>query len=391
MRILILHNRYREFGGEDVVVEAETALLRSAGHDVRTLIWSNDDVRADGPLQRSTALASSIWNRSAWHSVRQAVRDFRPDVVHVHNTVAAASPSVVHGAAVPGVGIVHTLHNFRHLCLNGLLLRNRQICTDCVGRLPWRGVTRACYRGSHSASLAVACGEILHRALGSWSQVHRFIALSEHARKLHVDAGLDAKRIVVKPQTLATDPGMGDHRGSFALFAGRLSVEKGIRVLLPAWKEAALDVPLVIAGDGPEAEHARREIAALPRARMLGRIPHDQLIHLMQDAQLLVVPSVCFESFPVTLLEGLATGCPIVASDIGALSEIIRSGENGVLVPPGEAGALAQAIQQLGQAPGERERLSRAARASFVERFSPQRSCQALVNIYREACVVARQ
>jgi glycosyltransferase involved in cell wall biosynthesis len=391
MRILILHNRYREFGGEDAVVDAEIALLRGTGHDVRTLLWANTDLRTNGIGARSIALACSIWNRSAWQSVRDAVRDFRPDAVHVHNTLATASPSVVRAAAVSGVGLVHTLHNFRHLCLNGVLLREQRVCTDCVGRLPWRGVARACYRGSRSASLAVACGETVHRALGTWSHVHRFVALSEHAKQLHIKAGLDARKVIVKPQTLASDPGMGEHRGDFALFAGRLSPEKGIRVLLRAWREMRSELQLVIAGDGPDADWVRSEIGGIPATRMLGRLAQEKVVHLMHDARLLLLPSECFEGFPVTLLEGLATGCPIAASDIGALGEVIRSGENGVLVPPGDPAALARAIQRLNDGPAERERLSQAARATFVERFSPERACRALLSIYRDAHAEAQR
>ena len=372
------------------MVDAEIALLRNLGHEVRALVWSNKSIHADGPSGGAVALADSIWNRSAWRSVRDTVRDLEPDVVHVHNTLAVASPSVVRAAAVPGVGIVHTLHNFRHLCLNGLLLREQRVCTDCVGKLPWRGVARACYRQSIPASMAVACGEVVHRALGSWSHVHRFIALSQHAKQLHVEAGFEGRKIVVKPQTLASDPGPGGHRGDFALFSGRLSREKGLHVLLRAWGEARLETPLVIAGDGPDAEDVRSRAAA-SRATMLGRIPRDELLSLMRDAKLLVMPSECFEAFPVTLLEGLATGCPIVASDIGALGEVIRSGENGVLVPPGDAAALARAIQRLNDEPAERERLSRGARATFVERFSPERACQALLSIYRDARAEAQR
>ena len=390
MRILVIHNRYREFGGEDAVVDGEIELLRGAGHDVQTLLWSNDDIRTDGPLRKAAALANATWSRSAWQAVRRTVRDSKPDVVHVHNTVAAASPAVVHAAAVPGVGIVHTLHNYRHLCLNGLLFRNERLCTDCVGRLPWRGVTRACYRGSRSESMALAFGEVVHRALGSWSHVHRFIVFSEHAKRLHVEAGFDAQRIALKPQTLATDPGVGQHRGAFALFAGRLAVGKGVGVLLHAWKESRLDLPLVIAGDGPEAERVRRDVVAIPGAKMLGQITRPQLMPLMHDACLLVVPSLWFEGFPVTLLEGLATGCPVVASDVGALREIIRSGENGVLVQPGDSRALGKVIRGLIESPGERERLARGARASYQERFSPERSRQTLERIYQEAIAAAR-
>ncbi len=391
MRILIVHNRYREFGGEDAVVDSEAEMLRLAGHEVRALMWSNDEIETDSLLKKTAALRNAIWNPAAWCTVRDARRNFAPDVVHVHNTVAMASPAVLDAGGGPGVGVVHTLHNFRHLCLNGTLFRNGSPCTDCVGRFPWRGVIRSCYRGSRGASMALAGSEIFHRVLGSWKRrVHRFIALSEHSRRLHIAGGLDADRVAVKPQTLARDPGCGDHRGDYALYAGRLSPEKGIGVLLRAWRQHRLNVPLLIAGDGPEADRVRRETASLPMVRMVGRVPRHQLMDLMKDARILVVPSSSFEGFPVTLLEGLATGCPIVASRVGAIPEIVREGEEAILVPPGDPDAIARAIGELWQSEEARQRLGIGARAAFRERFSPEASQEALLRIYREARDIAR-
>jgi glycosyltransferase involved in cell wall biosynthesis len=386
MRILIVHNRYREFGGEDAVVDSEVEMLRLAGHDVRVLLWSNDDVRIEGALQHIDALRNTIWNRIAWHTVRSARREFAPDVIHIHNTVAVASPAVLDASRGPDVGVVHTLHNFRHLCLNGTLFRNRRPCTDCVGKLPWRGVLRSCYRGSRGASLALAGSEVIHRAIGTWTKtVHRFVAFSEHSRQLHIAAGFDPDRIAVKPQTLANDPGCGGHRGEYVLYAGRLSPEKGIAVLLDAWRQYRLNVPLVIAGDGRDAGRVRCEIRSLPMIRMMGRVPRHELLDLMKDARVLVLPSLWFEGFPVTLLEGLATGCPIVASRVGAIAEIVREGEEGILVPPGDSEAMARAIEELWLSEGSRQRLQTRARTAFRERFSPQASQEALLNIYREA------
>jgi glycosyltransferase involved in cell wall biosynthesis len=392
MRILIVHNRYRQFGGEDAVVDGEAEMLRLAGHEVCVLMWSNDDIEIDGLFRRAAALRNAIWNPAAWRMVRDARRDFAPDIVHVHNTVAVASPAVLNASRGPGVGIVHTLHNFRHLCLNGMLFRNQSLCTDCVGKLPWRGAVRSCYRGSRSASVALAGSEVIHRALGTWTKtVHRFIALSEHSRGLHIAGGLDPDRIAVKPQTLARDPGCGNHRGDYALFAGRLSPEKGVSVLIQAWRREGLTVPLVIAGDGPEADRVRRETASLPTVHMMGRVPRHQLLSLMKDARVLVLPSVWFESaLPVTLLEGLATGCPVVASRLGAIPEMVREGEEGILVPPGDPDAIARAIRELWQSEASRQRLGAGARAAFRERYSPEASRGVLLRIYGEASEMAR-
>src|SRR5215207_2908686 len=144
MRVLQLHTRYREPGGEDRVLAAEAELLRSAGHEVEQVLAENPESAA----ATATALLRSPWNGASRRAVERAVAAFRPDVAHVHNTWFALSPSVVAALGAAAVPTVMTVHNYRLMCVNGMFLRNGRPCTDCLGRVPWPGVRHRCYRGS---------------------------------------------------------------------------------------------------------------------------------------------------------------------------------------------------------------------------------------------------
>ena len=179
------------------MVEAEIALLRSHGHDVETYFRSNDDVTG----MSAVALAGgTLWSARTSHEVARVIGRFQPDVIHAHNTFPLISPSLYWAAARAGVPVVQTLHNFRLMCLNALFLREGKVCEDCMGHLPWRGVARACYRGSRAASAVLAGMLTLHRGLGTYRhKVARYIALNEFCRGKFIEGGLPAERVVVKP------------------------------------------------------------------------------------------------------------------------------------------------------------------------------------------------
>ena len=196
MKILIAHNAYRHRGGEDLVVEAETEMLRANGHEVIELRRDNKSMRG-GKL--SLAM-DSLWSRSAYDELASLIVDRKPDVIHAHNTFPQLSPAIYWSAARADVPVVQTLHNFRLLCAQAMFLRNGKICEDCLGKLPWRGVLRKCYRDSLGESAALVSMLALHRHLGTYvHKVTRYIALSEFSRRRFIDGGLPAERITVKP------------------------------------------------------------------------------------------------------------------------------------------------------------------------------------------------
>jgi glycosyltransferase involved in cell wall biosynthesis len=382
-RILVVHNAYQNRGGEDSVVEAEIALLRSHGHVVETLFSSNDDVAG----MSSLALArQTVWSSRTTHDVADKISIFQPDVIHVHNTFPLISPSLYWAAERAGVPVVQTLHNFRLMCLNALFLRDGKVCEDCMGRLPWRGVARACYRGSRAASAALAGMLTLHRGLGTYrNKVARYIALNEFCRNKFIEGGLPAERVVVKPNFVDFDAPVQVVRAGF-LFVGRLSTEKGVKTLAEAMALSP-HARLRVAGDGPEAG-LLEGMAGVVR---LGSLPGETVGGEMSGALALVVPSICYENFPRTIAEAFASGLPVIASRIGALADIVTDGETGLLFEPGNPRDLADKLAWAQAHPEQMAEMGRKARVQYEAEFSAEVNYRRLMEIYDEAMAVHQQ
>lgn len=386
MKVLLLHNRYAQPGGEDMVVEAEAALLERNGHCVERLDASNEGLAAAGWWSNARAAVGATWSRASKRRVSSMIQSFRPDVVHCHNTFPLLSPSVYYAARAAGVPVVQTLHNYRLLCLNALLYRSGKKCTDCVGRLPMPGIVHSCYRGSVAGSSAVALMITVHRQIGTWQRaIDRYIALSTHSKDQFVAGGLPSSLVSVKPNFVHPDPGEGQHRGNFALFVGRLAEEKGIRVLARAWEIIGDKIPLKIVGDGPLRGIVEETTRSCNGVHYEGYRPVDEVTTLMKDASLLVVPSVSDEHSPMGLLQALATGLPAIVSDHGALSEIVAGEQVGWKFPPGDAAALAEAVQGAWASTGSRIERGKAARAEFCRRYSAEGNYNSLMSIYDSA------
>lgn len=391
MRILFVHNTYQHRGGEDSVVVAEIDLLRSHGHEIETYFCSNDDIAGMSSLSLAR---TTLWSNQTQVELADRVRRFQPDVIHAHNTFPLISPSLYWVAARADVPVVQTLHNFRLMCLNALFLREGKVCEDCMGRLPWRGVARACYRDSHAASLALSGMLALHRALGTYcTKVTRYIALNEFCRGKFIEAGLPAERVVVKPNFVDwsecrphPDPlpeGGGGRNG--LLFVGRLSVEKGVITLAEAMRRLP-DVQLRVAGDGPKASL----MDGVARVTRLGSLLGGAVREEMFRAIALVVPSICYENSPRTIVEAFACGLPVIASRIGALAEIVRDGETGLLFEPDNPRDLADKMTWALAHPAEMCRMGKAAQQDYALQYTPERNYRMLMDIYSAAIAEAK-
>lgn len=381
MKVLIVHNQYRQRGGEDTVFEAETRLLASAGTSVSTYVVNNDTIQGFGAQLRTSL--ETTYSRRAYKALTAKIVDERPDIVHVHNFFPLLTPSIFDACRNAGVPVVVTLHNFRVTCANAMLLRGSQPCTLCINGSPYWSVAYRCYRNSFFGSFAVANMIAFHRWRHTWHRsVNRFIALSAFARNRFIDAGLPAERIKVKPN-FVFDPFpdneiVGQREG--ALFVGRLSHEKGINILLDAWRQAK--IPLTIIGDGPAVEAVRA--AQSPRLNYLGPLPSEHIFSAMRRSRFLLLPSIWYEGFPRVVVEAFASGLPIIASRIGSLEELIDDNYNGYHFNPGDSNDLLRVISQA-FAPSERaDLLSRGARETYERCFTPERNLRQLNEIYRE-------
>lgn len=390
--MLLVHNRYQRPGGEDRVFDAEGRILEAHGHAVARLTLDNDAV--DG-MNRLALAATTVWSREGKRAVEAAAREHRADVVHFHNTLPLVSPAGYYGARAAGAAVVQTLHNYRLICPGALLHRAGAPCEQCVGKafaLP--GVVHGCYRGSRAATLAVAATNTVHGALGTWTRaVDRYIAITPFARERFVAGGLPAHRIAVKPNPLARDPGVGTGAGGFALFVGRLDTGKGVDTLLAAWHADASLPPLVVVGDGPGRACVEAAVAELGEARLryVGWQDTDAVLALVGEARVLVFPSELYEGgTPMTIVEAFARGLPVVASDRGAARGLVAEGVTGRRFAPGDATALAAAVQGLAPDADTYRAMRLAARRHFDAEFAPAPNHDALVRIYREALAVRR-
>lgn len=378
MRVLLVHNAYQQRGGEDSVVESEAALLRQRGHDVQVLLRHNDEVNE---LSRLSLAAQTLWSNKTVAQLNAQMARVRPDVIHVHNTLPLVSPSVFWAATRARVPVVQTLHNFRLLCPQATLLREGRVCEDCIGRLPWPAVIHRCYRGSGAQTAAVALMLSAHRGMGTWrNKVSRFIALTQFGKAKFVQGGLNPQQIDIKPNFIdwVPTPQWAERQGG--LYIGRLSVEKGIEVLMQAMR----DLPqhrLTVIGSGPY-ENAMQELAG---PAFLGAKALPEILARLGAASYLVLPSVCYEGFPRTLVEAFACGVPVIASRHGALEELVDDGRTGLLFSPGDATDLVDKIRWADANPLCMQTMGRAARAEYELHYTPERNGQQLEEIYRRA------
>lgn len=388
MRILLVHNFYREPGGEDVVFAQEQSLLKQKGHEVFTYTRSNDEASDESTLGRIKLLRTIVSAPESKKDIVAIIREQQPDLIHIHNSFMMISPSVYEACWEARVPTVKTIHNYRLLCPAAYLFRNGSICEECITGGLTRGISHGCYRDSKLNTAAVAFMLKYHRVAGTYTKkVNAFITLTEFARNKLVASGFPADRIHVKSNFVDPDPGAREGAGQHALFAGRLSREKGPDVALKAWARVKYPIPLKIAGDGPELEPLRNLAASLGlrNVEFLGRVDRNKMRLLMKTAQFLVLPSLWYEGFPMVLAESFACGLPAIGSRLGAMEEIIVHGFNGLHFTPASSEDLAEQVNWACEHPERIVEMGNHARKTYEAKYCASANYEKLMSIYGKA------
>lgn len=388
LKILVVHNHYKQVGGESAVVQAEGELLRGLGHEVVLYSRDNHEIDDYGAIDRARFFSRALFSRRTFAELTDLVRQQRPDVAHVHNVFPLISPAAYVALDRAGVPIVQTAHNFRFLCPNGLFFVNGAICERCKSGNTLPAVRLRCYRDSYPLSALYALIVRAHRSAGTFKRIARFIALNPFVKAKLIEGGLaaDAKISVLGNFLPDPWPSLPCERQPTVVFLGRLGEEKGAATLI----EAAALVPELsvrIAGDGPAAEDLRRlaRARAAHNVEFLGTVKGAAKWELLRLATALVVPSLCYETFSLAMLEGMAAGCAVVASRLGSLAALIEDGKTGVLFSPGDAADLAQKLRALFADQSHALALGRAARAAAEAQSTPAIHGERLLAIYRQA------
>jgi len=388
MKILHAHNRYQTPGGEDEVFHNEAELLRSAGHEVVEYVRDNHEIQEYGVWDKATLGLRTVW---AWDSVRELtgiLKREKPDVAHFHNTFPLISPAAYYACREASVPVVQALDNPRLLCPAATLFREGDVCELCVGKsLSWPGVIHACYRRSRIQTSVVAGMLATHRWLGTWqNEVSIFICSTAFYRKKFTEGGLPAEKIALKPHFIAADTGVRRGNGTYALFIGRLAPEKGVETLIDAWKSLK-SCPIKIRGEGP----LLPEVQALrskggPEIDLVPRLERAELMNLIKGARFLVWPSLgYYETFGLVAVEAFACGVPVIASRIGVMEEIVQDGRTGLHFTPGDSVDLAAKVEWAWTHDQEMELMGRNARAEYEAKYTAERNCGMLMEIYQQA------
>ncbi|HEY0680625.1 MAG TPA: glycosyltransferase family 4 protein [Chitinophagaceae bacterium] len=387
MRILFIHNTYRQRGGEDVALELETTLLAERGHDVRITLFSNDE-DISGFTGKMRLGWNAIYNRTSAKTVRQVIREFAPDLIHVHNWFFQASPSILYAAAKEQVPVIMTIHNYRLVCANALLLRNNKPCELCINeKFPLYGIKYKCYRQSSGQSALVTAITGIHKSMNTWqNKVDNYIILTPFAKSRLEGSSfkVDPSKLIIKPNFIP-DPGEGlPDREGYYLFAGRLSIEKGVHTLC----EAFAGLPgsrLILVGEGSEYAVLEQRFASATNITFAGKRSRPELLGMMKKCKALVFPSIWYEGLPFTILEAFATGTPVIASDLGSMSGMITNEYNGLLFEPGNAASLKAAIAKFEMAGQALKPLYANARQTYLDLYHPDIHYRSIMDIYERS------
>jgi glycosyltransferase involved in cell wall biosynthesis len=384
MNILMLHNSYQFRGGEDESFESEVRMLSDAGHFVDIIHLNNDTVEEIGRFQ---VALQSIWSKPSYDLVDRKLRERPFDVLHVQNFFPRISPSVYSAAKKHGVPVVQTLRNYRLLCPSTVLYRDGHICEDCLHKtFKYPGVIHGCYRDSILSSAAVAAMTAFHAMKGTWrNTVDLYICLTEFSRQKFIEGGLAPEKIIVKSNFVYPDPGPGEGKGGYLLFAGRLAPHKGVETLIAAWSRLNTPCALKIVGDGPLAEQVQEFAARNSSVEWIGQKNSTEVMELMGSARALVFPSEWYEPFGRVAIESFAKGTPVITSRLAGMAEIVSDHRTGLLFHPGDPDDLARKLEWAIHNPDALRAMRPAARRAYEEKYTVDENCGELLRAYQTA------
>ena len=386
MKILQIHNYYKTPGGECSVVRAEKKLLELHGHEVR--LFSRDSREIDGysTTGKISALLRIPYNLNIKQELSALLSELRPDVAHVHNVFPLLSPSIYDALSAGNIPTVQTVHNFRFLCPNGLMFIHGKICEQCQTKNLFSSVKNRCIHDSIPVSALYAMALWNAQRTGNLpGNIDRFIALNHFVSDKLKRAGIAPNKISVLGNYIEHYSNSPIAKKRYIVYLGRLSSEKGILTLLSAM-DRVRNVTLKVAGTGP-LESALKNFAerhALENVEFLGFVDGSDKLKLISEALCTVVPSEWYENFPISVLESLAVGTPVIASRMGGLPEMIEHGVTGLIFTPSDVEELAGSISNLVGVRSESDKMDWEAINAAHSRFGPDAHVKGLTDIYRE-------
>jgi len=353
MKLLIIHNFYKEYGGEDQSVVRLRSLFKKKGYSVVWYFSYNKEI--DDYKIRDWLLLpfKTIFSFKTYRNIINLIKKENPELAHIQNVFPLISPSVYYALKKMNIPVVQRLSNYRLLCPNGLFFNNsNEICELCNNGNYLHGILRKCYRNSFLQTLILSASLYLHWKLHTFQKkIDVFITPSQFFRKKLIARGIPEEKIFVKESFIDLDNLKPNYNfENYAVYIGRISREKGLFTLLQAFKEIP-HLMLKVIGNGPlypelvDFANANKIL----NVEFIGFLEGMEKYEILKKAMFMIIPSECFDCFPNVLLESFAVGTPVIASDVSSLSEGIENGKNGLLFRTGDYLDLKQKILDLAQ------------------------------------------
>lgn len=395
MKVLIVNKFYYPRGGDCVCAISLERLLRENGHE--TAVFAMDypenlatdfnryfapEVSFDGGIgNKLRAVARVFGGAGAKRAFKNILADFRPDVVHFNNIHSYLSPAIVKMAKDSGARTVWTLHDYKLVCPAYSCLSGGSVCEECIESGKGGVLKKKCMKGSLAAS-AIGYAEALYWTVGKLERMTDcFVCPSRFMASKMEQGGFDGRKLkvvcnFVDPEKVRS-LSVVERREPYYCYVGRLSAEKGVETLLKA--AVQFPYPLKIAGGGPLAADLKERFGRCDNIHFLGHLSAGEVKKLLSEARFSVMPSECYENNPLSVIESLCVGTPVVGARIGGIPELIEPG-NGQLFRSGSVDSLANNIAAAWGSPYDYAAISESA----MVRFSDSRYWQEMLSVYED-------
>ncbi|MBA7575538.1 hypothetical protein ES708_17368 [subsurface metagenome] len=381
MKILSIHNKYLNVGGEDISKESEEAILKDKGISVDIYEENNKRIKEIGYL--NTAIRT-IWSKESYDNILQLIKKNNYDLIHVQNFFPLISPSIYYAAKKLNVPVVQTLRNYRLICPNGLLFTSNKICERCINKIfPWPSIVYKCYRNNSIATIPLALMLFFHNIMKTWkNKVDAFITLTNFEKNKYIEGGFPKDKIYVKPNFVYPDPGPGKGNGDYAIYVGSLTIEKGVRTLIEAWKLLKIKKTLKIIGTGPLKNYVINETKKNDNINYLGFKNVNEVYDLIGEAKFLIFPLEMFGTFGRVIIESFAKGTPVIVPFIGALAELVNKNQTGLFYKKGNIKDLTSKIFWAFTHDKEIKEMRKKSRQEFEFKYTAEINFNMIVEIY---------
>lgn len=344
MRFLLVHNNYGKYSGEEAVVDKMAAMFQSHNHTVCFYRLTTEGAR-DTISDKIKGFTAGIYSHTGVKGIKKILRKEKPDIINVHNLYPFISPAALFECKKAGIPVVMTVHNFRLICPTGLFMRNGKPCEQCLDRKnEW-----SCIKYNCEHSIFKSIGYTLRNVYARWTKaylrnVDMFACITEFQKKKLIEAGYDKNKITVIPNSIDAPCSYTLTTGGYIAYIGRLSYEKGYDLLVEVARKHP-EIKFCFAG----AQREKNNTEIPKNVEFKGYLQKKELSKFIQESRFIVIPSRCYEGFPMAILEAACHGKPAIAPNHGGFTEIIGQGENaiGKLFEPGNTDDLDKQIAEL--------------------------------------------